>query len=179
MKTSGLQPYQGEPIADPAWIAQYNEERRAEKERRQLLMSRLNETVPVSNCSSCRPTTIHVQNAQPQLLCPINRLLGALVGVVRQRQLSLTTTLPAVAPVNFATTSTGPSSAISPALLEQIVSTVTAEVTRRLTPLSQPELSGEVIEAPVVTTTSTSTVPRLPGSAVVEQALHSAHSAIT
>jgi hypothetical protein len=84
-----------------------------------------------------------------------------------------------VAPVNFATTSTGPSSAISPALLEQIVSTVTAEVTRRLTPLSQPELSGDVIEAPVVTPAATSTVPQLPGSAVVEQALHSANSAIT
>ena len=90
-----------------------------------------------------------------------------------------TSTLPAVGPVNFATTSTGPSSAILPALLEQIVSTVTAEVTRRLTPLSQPELSGDVIEAPVVTPAATSTVPQLPGSAVVEQALHSANSAIT
>ena len=45
----GLQPYQDEPIADPAWIAQYNEERRAEEERRQLLMSRLNGTIPVSD----------------------------------------------------------------------------------------------------------------------------------
>ena len=45
----GLQPYQDEPIADPAWIAQYNEERRAEEERRQLLTSRLNGTIPVSD----------------------------------------------------------------------------------------------------------------------------------
>jgi hypothetical protein len=45
----GLQPSQDEPIADPAWIAQYNEERRAEEERRQLLMSRLNGTIHVSD----------------------------------------------------------------------------------------------------------------------------------
>jgi hypothetical protein len=43
----GLQPYQDEPIAYPAWIAQYNEERRAKEERRQLLLSRLNGTIPV------------------------------------------------------------------------------------------------------------------------------------
>ena len=43
----GLQPYQDEPIADPAWIAQYNEERHAKEERRQLLLSRLNGTIPV------------------------------------------------------------------------------------------------------------------------------------
>jgi hypothetical protein len=59
------------------------------------------------------------------------------------------------------------------------VSTVTAEVTRRLTPLSQPELFGDVVEAPVVTPATTPTIPQLPGAAVVEQALHSAHSAIT
>jgi hypothetical protein len=45
----GLQPYQDEPIADSVWIAQYNEERRAEEERRQLLTSRLNGTIPVSD----------------------------------------------------------------------------------------------------------------------------------
>lgn len=43
----GLQPYKDEPIADPVWIAQYNEQRRAEEERRQLLMSRLNGTISV------------------------------------------------------------------------------------------------------------------------------------
>ena len=44
-----LQPYQDEPIADPAWIAQYNEVIRGEEERRQLLLSRLNGTVRVSD----------------------------------------------------------------------------------------------------------------------------------
>ena len=43
----GLQPYQDEPIADPAWIAQYNEERRAKEERRQLVLYHLNGTIPV------------------------------------------------------------------------------------------------------------------------------------
>ena len=91
-----------------------------------------------------------------------------------------TSTLPTVAAVNLATTSPEPSAAISAELLEQIVSTVTAEVTRRLTPLSQPELASDaIVEAPVVTPAATSSVPQLPGAAVVEQALHSAHSAIT
>ena len=43
------QPYQDEPIADAAWIAQYNEERRVHEERRQLLLARLNGTVSVSD----------------------------------------------------------------------------------------------------------------------------------
>ena len=43
----GLQPYKDEPIADPAWIAQYNEERRAKEERRQVLLSSLNGTTPL------------------------------------------------------------------------------------------------------------------------------------
>ena len=72
-----------------------------------------------------------------------------------------------------------PSLAILPVLLKQIVSTITAEVTRPLIPLSQPELPGDVVEAPVVTPAATLTVPQLPGSAVAEQVLHSAHSAIT
>jgi hypothetical protein len=46
-------------------------------------------------------------------------------------------------------------------------------------PLSQPELSGNVVEAPRVTPAAISMVPQLPGSAVVEQALHSCHSTIT
>ena len=45
----GLQLYQDEPIADPVWIAQYNEERRSEEERRQLLTSLLNGTIPMSD----------------------------------------------------------------------------------------------------------------------------------
>ena len=44
-----LQPYQDEPIADPAWIAQYNEVIQEEKKRRQLLLSHLNGTVRVSD----------------------------------------------------------------------------------------------------------------------------------
>ena len=46
---NSLQPYQDEPIADPAWIAQYNEVRRGEEERRQVLLNRLNGVVHLSD----------------------------------------------------------------------------------------------------------------------------------
>ena len=46
---NSLQPYQDEPIADPAWIAQYNEVRQGEEERTQLLLNRLNGVVHVSD----------------------------------------------------------------------------------------------------------------------------------
>ncbi|CAB4001060.1 Hypothetical predicted protein [Paramuricea clavata] len=75
MKTSGLQPYQGEPIADPAWIAQYNEERRAEEERRQLLMSRLNGTVPVSNWCTCELCKVDLLVNERGSMLPRNRRL--------------------------------------------------------------------------------------------------------
>ncbi|CAB4009183.1 Hypothetical predicted protein [Paramuricea clavata] len=54
-------------------------------------------------------------------------------------------------PVNVTSTSAAPdASTISPQLLQQIVSTVTAEVTWRLTPHHQAEFSDAVVEAPVV-----------------------------
>jgi hypothetical protein len=82
-------------------------------------------------------------------------------------------------PVSVASTSAAPDAGISPQLLQQIVSTVTAEVTRRLTPHHQAELSDAVVEAPVVAmvaTTSTEQPAIVPG--IVEEALQSVHSAV-
>ena len=82
-------------------------------------------------------------------------------------------------PVSVASTSAAPDAGISPQLLQQIVSTVTAEVTRRLTPHHEAELSDAVVEAPVVAmvaTTSTEQPAIVPG--IVEEALQSVHSAV-
>ncbi|CAB3994855.1 Hypothetical predicted protein, partial [Paramuricea clavata] len=83
-------------------------------------------------------------------------------------------------PVNVASTSATPdASTISPQLLQQIVSTVTAEVTRRLTPHHQAEFSDAVVEAPVVAMgASTSTEQPAIVSGIVEEALKSVHSAV-
>ncbi|CAB4027128.1 Hypothetical predicted protein, partial [Paramuricea clavata] len=80
--------------------------------------------------------------------------------------------------LSVASTSAAPDAGtISRQLLQQIVSTVTAEVTRRLTPHHQAELSDTVVEAPVVAMgESTSTEQPAIVSGIVEEALQSVHS---
>jgi hypothetical protein len=82
--------------------------------------------------------------------------------------------------VSVASTSAAPDAGtISPQLLQQIMPTVTAEVTLRLRPHHQAELSYAVVEAPVVVmgaSTSTEQPAIVPG--IVEEALQSVHSAV-
>ncbi|CAB4010547.1 Hypothetical predicted protein, partial [Paramuricea clavata] len=77
-------------------------------------------------------------------------------------------------PVNVASTSAAPdASTISPQLLQQIVSTVTAEVTRRLTPHHQAEFSDAVVEAPVVAMGASTSTENPPLFLVLCKKLHS------
>jgi hypothetical protein len=82
--------------------------------------------------------------------------------------------------VSVASTSAAPDAGtISPQLLQQIMPTVTAEVTLRLRPHHQAELSYAVVEGPVVVmgaSTSTEQPAIVPG--IVEEALQSVHSAV-
>ena len=91
-----------------------------------------------------------------------------------------TTSSTVLEPVSVASTSAAPDvGTISPQLLQQIVSTVTAEVTRRLTPHHQAELSDAVVQAPVVAMGASSSTEQpaiVPG--IVEDALQSVHSAV-
>ena len=72
-------------------------------------------------------------------------------------------------------------SPISPEVLEQMVSTVTAEVTRRLNSHSLPGPcdTSPVIETAVVSSLPTHTAPHSSLDAVVTDAVQSAHSTIT